>query len=222
MAQPGEKWLYNHSGDVLGILIERVTGKSLGTFLRERIFEPLGMKDTAFNVPASQFYRMPTSYSFNHATNKLEVYDPAGRDSSWALPPPFESGAGGLVSTVDDYFAFLRMMLNKGRLGPKQILSRANVEMMTSDQLTPQQREGAEFFFGTHSSWGLGLGVCIHRGEVYQTPGRFGWDGGTGTSAYADPVEGLIGILMTQRLMDSPEPPRIFTDFWTQAYAAAE
>jgi CubicO group peptidase (beta-lactamase class C family) len=220
MAQPGERWLYNTSADVLGVLIERVSGKTFGAFLRERIFEPLRMKDTAFNVPASEFHRMPTSYAFNPAANKLDVYDPSGAESSWAPPPPFESGAGGLVSTVDDYFAFARMMLNKGRLGREQILSRASVELMTSDQLTPQHREGAELFFGSHSSWGLGLSVCIHREETYQTPGRFGWDGGTGTSAYVDPAEGLIGILLTQRMMDSPEPPRVFTDFWTQAYSA--
>lgn len=222
MAQPGERWMYNTSCDVLGVLIERVAGKSFGAFLRERIFEPLGMKDTAFNTPADKFHRMPTSYAFDHATNKLEVYDPAGPESSWAPPPPFESGAGGLVSTVDDYFAFSQMMLNKGRLGREQVLSRASVELMTSDQLTPQQREGTELFFGSHMSWGLGMSVSIHRKEIYQTPGRFGWDGGTGTSAYVDPAEGLIGILLTQRMMDSPEPPRVFTDFWTLAYSAME
>lgn len=222
MAQPGERWMYNTSSDVLGILMERVAGKSFGAFLRERIFEPLGMKDTSFRVPATELHRMPTSYAFNHDTNKLEVFDPAGPQSSWAPPPPFESGAGGLVSTVDDYFAFSRMMLNKGRFGGEQILSRASVELMTSDQLTPRQRAGAELFFGTHTSWGLGLSVCIHREQIYQAPGRFGWDGGTGTSAYVDPAEGLIGILLTQRLMDSPQPPRVFTDFWTQAYSAME
>jgi CubicO group peptidase (beta-lactamase class C family) len=222
MAQPGERWMYNTSSDVLGILIERVAGMSFGAFLHERIFDPLGMKDTAFNVPASEFHRMPTSYAFDRATNKLAVYDPAGPKSAWAPPPPFESGAGGLVSTVDDYFAFSCMMLNIGRFGREQILSRASVELMTSDQLTPQQRAGAELFFGSHMSWGLGLSVSIHREQIYQTPGRFGWDGGTGTSAYVDPAEGLIGILLTQRLMDSPQPPRVFTDFWTQAYSALE
>lgn len=222
MTQPGERWLYNTSADVLGVLIERISGKSFGTFLRERIFEPLGMKDTSFHVPTSEFHRMTTSYAFNHAANKLDVYDPAGPESSWAPPPPFESGAGGLVSTVDDYFAFARMMLDKGRLGREHILSRASVELMTSDQLMPQHREGAELFFGSHSSWGLGMSVCIRREEIYLTPGRFGWDGGTGTSAYVDPAEGLIGILLTQRMMDSPEPPRVFTDFWTQAYSAMD
>ena len=79
---------------------------------------------------------------------------------------------------------------------------------------------GRRVFFGGHSSWGLGVAVNIHRDEIYRTPGRFGWDGGFGTSAYVDPVEGVIGILFTQRLLDSPEPPRAYTDFWTAAYAA--
>lgn len=222
LAQPGEKWMYNTSADVLGILIERISDKSLGTFMRERIFEPLGMKDTGFHVPVDKLHRLPTSYTFNYEKNELEVYDPTGADSCWAPPPPFESGAGGLVSTIDDYFAFARMMLNKGRLGREQILSRASVELMTSDHLTPEQREDAKIFFGTHSSWGLGMSVNIQRAEIFHTPGRFGWDGGTGTSAYVDPAEGMIGILFTQRLMDSPQPPRVFTDFWTLAYSAME
>ena len=101
------------------------------------------------------------------------------------------------------------MMLNKGRHGREQILSRATVDLMTSDQLTPQQRAGSEIFFGTHSSWGLGMAVDIRRSEIYHTPGRYGWTGGTGTTAYIDPAEGMIGILFTQRMMDSPEPPKI-------------
>lgn len=126
------------------------------------------------------------------------------------------------MSTIDDYFAFSRMLLNKGRLGREQILSRATVELMTSNQLTPEQRAGAEIFFGTHSSWGLGAAVDIGRSEIYHTPGRFGWTGGFGTTAYTDFAEGLVGILFTQRMMDSPEPPKVFTDFWTLAYGAME
>jgi len=127
-----------------------------------------------------------------------------------------------LVSTLDDYFAFSRMMLNKGRHGGDQILSRATVELMTSDQLTPEQRAGSELFFGTHSSWGLGMAVDIGRNEIFHNPGRFGWTGGFGTTAYTDPAEGIIGILFTQRMMDSPEPPKVFTDFWTLAYEAVQ
>jgi CubicO group peptidase (beta-lactamase class C family) len=92
---------------------------------------------------------------------------------------------------------------------------------MTSDQLRPEQRAGAEVFFGTHSSWGFGLAVDTRRNEIYQNPGRFGWTGGFGTTAYVDPARRLIGILFTQRMMDSPDPPPTFTDFWTSAYAAA-
>jgi CubicO group peptidase (beta-lactamase class C family) len=114
------------------------------------------------------------------------------------------------------------MMLNKGRHGREQILSRAAVELMTSDQLTPEQRAGSEIFFGDFASWGLGMGVDIQRREIYHTPGRYGWAGGYGTIAYIDPREGMIGILFTQRMMDSPEPPRVFTDFWTLAYGAME
>ena len=136
--------------------------------------------------------------------------------------PPFELGAGGLVSTIDDYFAFCRMMLNKGRHGREQILSRATVELMTSDQLTPEQRAGSELFFGTHSSWGFGMAVDIGRKDIFQTPGRFGWTGGFGTTAYTDPKDGMIGILFTQRMMDSPEAPKVYDDFWTLAYEAME
>jgi CubicO group peptidase (beta-lactamase class C family) len=221
LAQPGERWMYHVSGDVLGTLIARVSGQSLGTFMRERIFDPLGMKDTAFHVPPEKLERLPAFYFFNRQTNKLDFFDDVA-NSAWRSEPPSESGGGGLVSTIDDYFAFSRMMLNKGRHDREQILCRATVELMTSDQLTPEQRAGSEIFFGTHSSWGLGMAVDIRRNEIFHTPGRFGWTGGFGTTAYTDPAEGMVGILFTQRMMDSPEPPKVFTDFWTLAYEAIE
>jgi CubicO group peptidase (beta-lactamase class C family) len=221
MAQPGERWMYHVSGAVLGALIARVSGQSLGTFLRERIFDPLGMKDTAFHVPPGKIHRLPALCFFNRQTNSLDLFDDVA-NSAWRSEPPFESGGGGLVSTVDDYFAFSAMLLNKGRHGREQILSRATVELMTSDQLTPGQCAGSGLFFGTHSSWGLGMAVDIRRNEIFHTPGRFGWTGGFGTTAYTDPAQGMIGILFTQRMTDSPEPPKIFSDFWTLAYAAME
>jgi CubicO group peptidase (beta-lactamase class C family) len=221
LAQPGERWMYHVSGDVLGALIARVSGQSLGTFMRKRIFDPLGMKDTAFHVPPEKIDRLPAFYFFNRQTNKLDFFDDP-MHSAWRSEPASESGGGGLVSTIDDYFAFSRMMLDKGRHGRAQILSPATVELMTSDQLTPEQRAGSEIFFGTHSSWGFGMAVDIRRNEIFHTPGRFGWVGGFGTTAYTDPEEGMIGILFTQRMMDSPEPPRIYNDFWTLAYSAME
>ncbi|HEV3383393.1 MAG TPA: serine hydrolase domain-containing protein [Gemmata sp.] len=219
MAQPGEQWLYHVSADVLGMLIARASGQSLGSFLRERIFDPLGMKDTAFHVPTDKIDRLPPSYRFNHQTQTLEISDDAA-NSAWRPEPPFESAGGGLVSTIDDCFAFASTMLNKGSYGREQVLSRASVALMTSDQLTPQHREGAEIFFGTNRSWGFGMAVETKRDELFRTPGRFGWDGGLGTTAYTDPVEGVIGILFTQRMMDSPKPPPVFSDFWNLAYGA--
>jgi CubicO group peptidase (beta-lactamase class C family) len=187
--------------------------------MRERIFDPLGMKDTAFHVPPEKVDRLPAFYFFNRQKNKLNFFDDPA-NSAWRSEPSFESGGGGLVSTIDDYFAFSRMMLNKGRHGREQILSRASVDLMTSDHLTPEQRARSEIFFGAHSSCGFGMAVDIRRNEIFHTPGRFGWDGGFGTTAYIDPAEGMIGILFTQRMMDSPEPPKVFTDFRTLAYEA--
>ena len=221
LAQPGERWMYHVSGDVLGALIVRVAGQSLGTFMRERIFDPLGMKDTGFHVATKNLNRLPAFYCSNPQTNKLEFFDDP-KNSAWRSEPPSESGGGGLVATIDDYFAFSRMMLAGGRHGRTRILSRATVELMTADHLTPRQRAGSELFFGSHSSWGLGMAVDIRRDEIFHTPGRFGWTGGFGTTAYIDPAAELIGILFTQRMLDSPEPAKVFTDFWTLAYQALE
>ena len=219
MAHPGERWLYHTSSDVLGVLIARISGQSLGTFMRERIFDPLGMKDTGFYVPPGKIDRLPGCYGFNHQTNTLDLYDDPA-DSAWGSEPPSESAGGGLVSTIDDYFVFYRMLLNKGRHGDAQILSRTAVHLMTSDQIAPDHRAGSEMFFGDYRSWGFVMSVDIRRDDLFHNPGRFGWDGGTGTTAYVDPAEDMIGILFTQRMMESPEPPKVFTDFWTLAYAA--
>src|SRR6202051_1839665 len=177
--------------------------------MRERIFDALGKKGTAFDVPPEKIERLHAFYFFNRRTNTLELFDDMA-NSAWRAEPPFESGGGGLVSTIDDYFAFSRMVLNIGRHGREQVVSRATVELMTSDQLAPEQRAGAEIFFGTHSSWGFGMAVDIQRNEIFHTPGRFGWNGGFGTTAYTDPAQGMIGILFTQRMMDSPQPAKVF------------
>jgi CubicO group peptidase (beta-lactamase class C family) len=203
------------------VLIARVAGTTFVEFLSERIFAPLGMKDTAFSVPEAKRHRFATSYASDHATQKLKVFDdPAtGKFSS---PPVFENGSAGLVSTADDFNAFAQMMLNGGRGGSERILSRPSVELMTTDQITPEQKLGSELFFGDNRGWGMGLSVFTKRDDLYTTLGRFGWDGGYGTSWYSDPREQLTGILLTQRMMDSPEPPRAFADFWTLVYQAID
>ncbi|MBC8076198.1 MAG: beta-lactamase family protein [Chloroflexales bacterium] len=221
MHQPGERWLYNTAFDVLGVLIARATGQPFAAFLRERIFEPLGMRDTGFSVPADKLGRLATSYEADAETGALQLYDTAA-GGQWSSPPPFESGAGGLVSTVDDYLAFCRMLLNKGKLDSTRILSRPAVELMISDQVTLEQRTGAEIFFRDSSSWGFGMAVYTRRDDLMAGPGRFGWDGGLGSSAYSDPAEDLVGILLTQCAWTSPSGPQIWNDFWTSAYAAID
>jgi CubicO group peptidase (beta-lactamase class C family) len=220
--QPGERWLYHTGSDVLGVLIARASGQSLSAFMQNHLFGPLGMADTGFQVPADKVGRLASNYMTDPKDHtKLTFFDDA-RDSRWSRPPAFEAGGGGLVSTVDDYLAFQRMLLNKGRHHGERILSRPAVELMMSDQLTPAQKEGTELFFGTGASWGLGGAVITRRTDLCATPGRYGWDGGYGSSAHLDPIEDMAGILMTTRMMEAPQPPRVFTDFWTSAYQAID
>jgi CubicO group peptidase (beta-lactamase class C family) len=223
MHQPGEKWMYNTGSDVLGVLIARASGQPFETFLRERIFEPLGMKDTAFSVPAAKLDRLATSYWTNPATGSLELYDSA-EGGQWSRPPAFPSGGGGLISTVDDYLAFGQMMLEQGRHGSERILSRPSVETMSTDHLTPEQKAMSGLvpgYFGSHG-WGFGVSVVTRREDIGGSIGRFGWDGGLGTSWYSDPREDMVGILLTQRAWTSPNPPDVCRDFWTLAYRAID
>jgi CubicO group peptidase (beta-lactamase class C family) len=221
--QPGERWLYDSGSDILGVLISRATGKSLEEFLRERIFAPLGMKDTSFSVSESKLDRLASSYWTNPSTGEFEIFDGVD-DSRWASLPVFESGSGGLVSTVDDLLAFGEMMLKRGRYGSERILSRPSVELMTTDHITPEQKAVSGFFPGFWDShgWGFGVSIVTRRDDLAATPGRYGWDGGYGTSWYVDPKEELIGILMTQRVWDASGAPVVLLDFWTSAYGAID
>ena len=219
--QPGERFLYNNGLDVAGVLISRATGKPLGAALSELIFEPLGMVDTGFHVPEEKLHRLPTLYGRDFQSGETVVVDgPRGR---FSIRPQFESGAGGLVSTVDDYLAFARMMLNGGELNGVRLLERQTVTEMTRNQLTREQREHSDatwFMFSGHGGWGLGMSVAMTQGEPWVVPGRFGWDGGYGTSAYVDPQNDVIGLFFSQKMMDSPEPPQTYVDFWRSVYRA--
>jgi len=222
MRQPGETWMYHTAFDVLGVLIARASGKPLEAFLRERIFEPLGMKDTSFSVPADKRDRLATSYFGSPETNALDLYDDV-ENSQWGRPPAFPSAGGGLVSTVDDYLAFGQMMLNKGKHGRERVLSRLSVEAMTTDQLTPQQKAGSGFIpaYWDSRGWGFGVSVVTQRDDLSAVPGRFGWDGGLGTSWFSDPKEDLVGILMTQRAA-FPLFSGVYLDYWTSVYQAID
>jgi CubicO group peptidase (beta-lactamase class C family) len=223
MYQPGERWMYHTGSDVLGVLIARASGQPFETFLRERLFEPLGMKDTGFSVPASKINRLATQYLTDPQTAALVLYDEA-KGGQWSRPPAFPSGGGGLVSTVDDYLAFGRMMLDKGRHGRERVLSRSSIETMTTDQLTPEQKAASGLVDGYFDSHGYGFGVSMvtRRDDVAGSVGSFGWDGGFGTSWRSDPREDLVIILMTQAAWTSPNPPDVTRDFWTLAYQAID
>jgi CubicO group peptidase (beta-lactamase class C family) len=220
MYQPGDRWMYNTGSDVLSVLIARVAEQPLESFLRARIFDPLGMKDTGFTVPAAKADRLAGCYQFDLEQRRLKVHDDVA-DSHWIRHPAFPTARDGLVSTADDYLAFGQMLLNMGKHGNARILSRASVETMTTDQLTPDQRATAGPILSDDRGWGFGVSIVLKRDDLASVPGRFGWDGGYGTSWASDPRENLVGILMTQRLI-YPEPITIKPDFWISAYQAIE
>ncbi len=189
MAQPGERWIYNTGSDVAGVLIARAARQPFDVFLRERLFAPLGMKDTAFAAPAT---RLRPAYD-----GEMQLYDPP--DGEWSRPPAFPAGAAGLVATIDDFLAFARMLAERGG----RVLSPRAVAELTRDQLTPAQKAAALWlpgWFAEHS-WGFGMSV--------DPDGRYGWAGGLGTIWQNRPEQREIRILFTQRAFTSPVPPRI-------------
>jgi CubicO group peptidase (beta-lactamase class C family) len=198
MHQPGEKWMYNTGSYVLGVLIARAAGQPLETFLRERIFSPLGMKNTSFSVPADKVDRLASSYRSNPQTCAFELHDGVA-NSGWSRPPTFPDGGAGLVSTVDDYLAFGQMMLNGGTYGRERILSLPSVEAMTTNHITPEQKVESEIVLDETRGWGFGLAIVTRGDEMSPIPGRFGWDGGYGTSWGSDPNHEMVAIFMSQR-----------------------
>ena len=221
MAQPGERWLYNTGSDVLGVLIARAAQQDFASFLRTRLFEPLGMRDTAFHVPREKLERFVTSYWTDPASGARSLYDePSGQ---WSAPPAFQSGAGGLVSTIDDYFAFARMLRQGGEHDGARLLSEASLAALRTDQLTAAQKAASQTslvpsYFNDHG-WGYGVSVVTHEGPG--EPGAsFGWDGGLGSTFRVAPREDMVIILLTQQAWTSPAPPPIVRDFWRGALAA--
>jgi CubicO group peptidase (beta-lactamase class C family) len=221
MAQPGERWIYHTGSDVLGVLIARASGQPFETFLRERVFEPLGMTDTSFHVPPDKLDRLATSYGVDPDTGSLTLLDEV--NGGWSRPPAFPSGGAGLVSTVDDYVAFGQMMLDKGSYRGRRLLSRLSVDTMITDHLTIEQKATAPFFPGYFDSrgWGFGVVVTTRRDDLSAVPGQFGWDGGLGTSWRSDPAEDLVAILLTQRSA-FPLHSNVHLDFWTSVYRAID
>ncbi len=204
MHQPGDRWMYNSGSDVLGVLLARAAKKPFPELLAERIFEPLGMRDTSFVAPKERF----TASYLGDGT----LYDPI--DGEWTEPPPFPSGAAGLTSTVHDYHLFGSMLL----AGGGKVLSSASAAEVHRDQLTPHQRDMANDFVGyfTDNTWGFGVGIVTGK-DPSGAHGTFGWDGGLGSTFRCDPAEGAIRILLSNRSMTSPKPPALFETFWRAA-----
>ena len=189
---PGERWMYGFSIDVLGVVIEVLTGKSLGEYLKENIFDPLGMNDTGFFVPAEKQDRIATLYHINDGMKPDEKGGPSSK-------PDFESGGGGLFSTVKDYSRFAQMLLHGGTLDGVRILGRKTVDLISTDHLTPEQRKSDNW--ETQRGYGYGLGVRVmtnpELADINGSVGEWGWDGAFGNWFCVDPKENLTCVYLT-------------------------
>jgi CubicO group peptidase (beta-lactamase class C family) len=200
--QPGEAWLYDTCSTLQGVLVERVTEGTLPDFLASRFFGPLGMADAGFFVPPAKRSRLTSYYRPGP-----ELVD--GPDGEFAAPPAFALGNGGLCGTASDWLAFGQMLL----AGGAGLLTPDSVRRMTADHTTAAQRATGELFLDGQG-WGFGGSVDIARTHPWNVPGRYGWVGGTGTSAHIDPSAGTVAVLLTQMGEDSPVAPRWMRDFW--------
>ena len=198
---PGERWLYNVSSDILGVLVARASGMELADFLQKRLFEPLGMFDTGFVVQPEKLNRLCLGYGTSSITNQTVVIDhPTNTIHSKA--PIFPSAAAGLVSTADDYLKFGQMLLGRGKLNNERILSQMTVDLMTANHLTDEQQFHAFIDSGIWGTRGFGFGVSVIMKRTQLGPGvdAFTWGGAYGINWITDPQEDLVIILMIQQL----------------------
>jgi CubicO group peptidase (beta-lactamase class C family) len=210
--QPGERWLYHVGSEVTGVLVARAAGQPFEDFLRERIFEPLQMTDTGFFVPPGKLDRFGPCWFTDAGADAM--YDPT--DGQWSTPPAFPSGGGGLVSTAADFLAFGQMLLSGGTAGGHRLLSRASIDAMVTPHVTVGPSPGGDV------GWGFGVGVQLRRTGPARSVGTYGWDGGLGSSWANDPVEGLVGVLLTNQMFTSPAAPPVVQDFWTCVASALD
>jgi CubicO group peptidase (beta-lactamase class C family) len=192
--QPGASWYYGHSTDIIGRVIEVVSGQTLGAFLDERILKPLGMRDTAFFCPAEKRDRLAEPLDRDPDTGKpVQLIETQ-------TPPRFESGGGGLFSTMDDYARFADLLYRGGTLGGVRIIGRKTLEYMTADQLGPKVRIANTNLLQPGHRFGLGFSVRLEVGQALTagTPGEYSWGGLAGTVFWIAPKEELIAMMMTQ------------------------
>jgi CubicO group peptidase (beta-lactamase class C family) len=212
--QPGAEWNYGVSTDVLGRVVEVVSGQSLDTFLQERIFGPLGMTDTAFYVPEGQADQLAALYVPNPVTRQAVRNDALGDGA--LRPPSCLSGGGGLVSTAADYHRFTRMLLHEGELDGTRLLGTRTLQYMTRNHLpggADLEAFGRPLFAETSfDGVGFGLGFSVVTdpvaNKVLSSPGEFAWGGAASTAFWVDPLEGVTALFMTQLLPSSTHPIR--------------
>ena len=205
--EPGSSWAYGTSADVLGAVIEVVSGKRLSEFMREEIFEPLGMKDTAFWVPKEKQGRLAKSYETVEKENggkELVLYtgDNLAVRNDMVVPPAYEAGGAGLVSTLDDYSRFAAMLLNEGSLDGVQILKPKTVEFFRSGELLPAQQDSFRNWVGLEGySYGNLIRVCKNppRSGMMTRKGEYGWDGWLGAYFANFPEEKMTILMGTQK-----------------------
>lgn len=222
---PGTQWNYSVSTDILGILVERISGQPLADYFRDHIFAPLGMADSFFSVPPDKAARIPQCFVFD-AETKMKLHDEAGADSLWAKRWSFNSGGGGLASTVADYHRFCRMLLNGGALDGVQIISPKTLELMTANHLPGGQdlTQMSKSLFSEAEMAGIGFGLGFATtidSAATLTPcstGDFYWGGMYSTAFFVDPVEDIIMIFMTQLMPSSTYPVR--REIKTMIYSA--
>ncbi len=213
--QPGARWLYHLSADVLGVLIERATGRTLDEQVAERIGAPLGLADTGFSVPDDAADRFGACFGNRRADGTREVFDAA--DGQWRGQPVFCSGGAGLVSTVGDFHRFAAMLLRGGTTEDgRRVLSAALLYEMTRNQLTPEQAATGGPAPGD-AGWGFGVGIQL-RDVPIRAAGSYDWDGGLGSTWANDPGNQMVGILLTDQAWEAPVPPPVTDAFWAAVY----
>ncbi|HEY0420929.1 MAG TPA: serine hydrolase domain-containing protein [Acetobacteraceae bacterium] len=212
IAQPGREWNYSIATDVLGRLVEAISGQPFGQFLRERVLLPLGMKDTDFHVAPDRLVRFAANYVPNPKGGLLMFDDPA--KSRFGSAPRVCSGGGGLVSTAGDYMRFCQMMLNKGVLGGVRLLGRKTVELMTTNHLRGDMADMGmpRFSESNYAGIGFGLGFSVTldpaKAQILGSPGEYAWGGAASTAFWIDPKEEMAVVLLTQLMPSSTYPIR--------------
>jgi CubicO group peptidase (beta-lactamase class C family) len=209
--EPGQGWMYSVSVDIQGYLVEKLSGQPFADFLRERIFEPLGMNDTAFFVPQNKLPRLATIYQLT-----AQGLAPMPRDPNVSTPPGFPSGGGGLYSTMGDYLRFAQMLANRGELSGTRILAPSSVALMTSNAVPDAVKQAGKFGIGNYRQQpGFGFGFDV---AIFEDPTRLGtsvgkgtflWDGIAGTWFWVDPTNDIVFVGIIQRWAGPSPGPNI-------------